>query len=139
MGAIIGLKDSFLKGREDLKERVLSLKRKGKSWNEIEELLREEFKEELSFLRPNLFTYFLLIGGTFLLPLLYLWKSVFEPGTFGYFISRLLFAISAMLSLKGIVGHYVVVFLNRDRFEAELQALKATIEGGKNGSGKQSN
>ncbi|RUM90578.1 MAG: hypothetical protein DSZ26_02875 [Thermovibrio sp.] len=139
MGAIIGLKDNFLKGREDLKEMVFSLKREGKNWNEIEEFLREEFKGELSFLRPNLFTYFLFIGGIFLLPLLYLWKSVFEPETFGYFISRLLFAISAMLSLKGIVGHYVVVFLNRDRFEAELQALKATIEGGKNGSGKQSN
>ncbi|RUM88653.1 MAG: hypothetical protein DSZ25_01825 [Thermovibrio sp.] len=136
MGAIIGLKESFLKERRDLRDKLLSLKAEGRSWKEIEELLREEFKEELSFFKPNLFTYFLLIGGTLLLPLLYLWKVVFEPGSFGYFISRLLFALSAMFSLKGIVGHYVVVFLNRDRFESELRALKATIEGGKNGNGK---
>ena len=136
MGTIIGLKESFLKERRDLRNKLLSLCFEGKSWKEIEELLREEFKEELSFFKPNLFTYFLLIGGTLLLPLLYLWKVVFEPGSFGYFISRLLFALSAMFFLKGIVGHYVVVFLNRDRFESELRALKATIEGGKNGNGK---
>ena len=133
MGLIIGLKESFLKGNRELLELVRSLKAKGKSWEEIEEAVREEFKEDLSFFKPNLFTYFLLVGGALLLPLLYLWKVAFEPGSFPYFVSRLLFVVCAMLALKGIVGHYVVFFLNKDRFEAELQSLKADIEGGKNG------
>jgi hypothetical protein len=41
--------------------------------------------------------------------------------------------LCAMFALKGIVGHYVIVYLNRERFEAELRSLKALIEGGSNG------
>lgn len=136
MGLIVGLKESYLKGNERLLRLVSELKNSGKSWEEIEKVVREEFKKDLSFFKPNLFTYFLLVGGALLLPLLYLWKVVFEPGSFAYFVSRLFFVICAMLALKGIVGHYVVYFLNRDRFEAELQSLKAEVEGGKNGSGR---
>jgi len=133
MSAIFGLKDEFIKGKRELLERVEELKRKGKSWQEVEELVREEFKEELSFFKPNLFTYFLLVGGALILPFLYLWKVALEPGTTSHFIARLVFMLSAMFALKGIVGHYVVVFINRDRFEAELRALKAFFEGGENG------
>lgn len=134
MAAIIGLKERFFKERKDLVEKAFQLKREGKTWEEIEEFLKEEFKEDLSFFKPNLFTYFLIVGGTLLLPFLYLWKVAFEPGTTAHFLSRLIFILAAMFSLKGIVGHYVVVFLNRDRFEEELKALKATIEGGKDGN-----
>jgi len=134
MAAIIGLKERFFKERKDLIEKVFQLKREGKSWEEIEKFLKEEFKEDLNFFKPNLFTYFLIVGGALLLPFLYLWKVVFEPGTTAHFLSRLVFILAAMFSLKGIVGHYVVVFLNRDRFEEELKALKATIEGGKDGN-----
>lgn len=138
MAAILGLKEQFLKGKRELIDRVLKWKAAGKSWNEIESFLREEFKEDLSFYRPNLFTYFLFTGGLLLLPSLYLWKVVFPPGTMAHFMARLLFILAAMFSLKGIVGHYVVVFLNRDRFEEEMKALKATIEGGNDGNcGKQ--
>ena len=134
MAAIVGLKEQFLKGRRDLIDRAFQLKREGKSWQEIESFLRKEFERDLSFFKPNLFTYFLLIGGTLLLPFLYLWKVVFPPGTGAHFIARLIFILAAMFSLKGIVGHYVIVFLNRDRFEEELKALKATIEGGEDGN-----
>jgi len=134
MAAIAGLKEEFLKGRRDLVEKVLQFKREGKSWQEIEDFLRKEFERDLSFLKPNLFTYFLLVGGTLLLPFLYLWKVVFPPGTTAHFITRLIFVLAAMFSLKGIVGHYVIVFLNRDRFEEELKALKVSIEGGKDGN-----
>ena len=127
MAAIIGLKEQFLKGKQELIDKVLNWRAAGKSWNEIEGFLREEFREDLSFYRPNLFTYFLLIGGLLLLPSLYLWKVVFPSGTTAHFMARLLFVLAAMFSLKGIVGHYVVVFLNRDRFEEELKALKVTI------------
>ncbi len=133
MTGIIGLKEEFLKGKRELLDKARRLKEEGKSWEEIEEFIREEFKEEISLLKPNLFTYFLLFGGALILPLLYLWKVYFEPGTTAHFISRLLFILSAMFALKGFVGHYVVVFINRDRFEAELRALKASIEGGDNG------
>ncbi len=133
MTGIIGLKEEFLKGKRELLDKARRLKEEGKSWKEIEEFIREEFKEEISLLKPNLFTYFLLFGGALILPLLYLWKVYFEPGTTAHFISRLLFILSAMFALKGFVGHYVVVFINRDRFEAELRALKASIEGGDNG------
>ncbi len=134
MAAIIGLKEQFLKGKQELIDRVLNWRAAGKSWNEIEGFLREEFREDLSFYRPNLFTYFLLIGSLLLLPSLYLWKVVFPPGTMAHFMAKLLFVLAAMFSLKGIVGHYVVVFLNRDRFEEELKALKVTIEGGNDGN-----
>ena len=134
MAAIIGLKEQFLKGKQELIDKVLNWRAAGKSWNEIEGFLREEFREDLSFYRPNLFTYFLLIGGLLLLPSLYLWKVVFPSGTTAHFMARLLFVLAAMFSLKGIVGHYVVVFLNRDRFEEELKALKVTIEGGNDGN-----
>ncbi len=133
MAEIIGIKENFLKGREELLRKVEELKEEGKSWEEVEAFVRGAFKEELSFFKPNLFTYFLLFGVVFLLPLLYLWKFYFPLGTTAHFIARLLFVISAMFSLKGIVGHYVVVFLNRDRFESELRALKAHFEGGDNG------
>ena len=134
MAAIIGPKERFLSERRELVERALQLKKEGKSWEEIEAFVREEFKEELSFFKPNLFTYFLIVGGTLLLPFLYLWKVAFEPGTTAHFLARLVFILAAMFSLKGIVGHYVIVFLNRDRFEEELKALKATVEGGKDGN-----
>ena len=133
MTGIIGLKEEFLKGKRELLDKARQLKEEGKSWEEIEEFIREEFKEEISLLKPNLFTYFLIFGGALILPLLYLWRVYFEPGTTAHFISRLLFILSAMFALKGFVGHYVVVFINRDRFEAELRALKASIEGGDNG------
>ncbi|RKQ63550.1 hypothetical protein C7457_0424 [Thermovibrio guaymasensis] len=133
MTGIIGLKEEFLKGKRELLDKARQLKKEGKSWKEIEEFIREEFKEEISLLKPNLFTYFLIFGGALILPLLYLWKVYFEPGTTAHFISRLLFILSAMFALKGFVGHYVVIFINRDRFEAELRALKASIEGGDNG------
>ena len=133
MTGIIGLKEEFLKGKKELLDKARQLKKEGKSWEEIEEFIKEEFKEEISLLKPNLFTYFLIFGGALILPLLYLWKVYFEPGTTAHFISRLLFILSAMFALKGFVGHYVVVFINRDRFEAELRALKASIEGGDNG------
>ena len=140
MAAIVGLKDQFLKRRRDLIDRAFQLRREGKSWKEIESFLREEFKDDLSFFKPNLFTYFLFIGGILLLPSLYLWKVIFPAGTGVHFITRLVFILAAMFSLKGIVGHYVIVFLNRDRFEEELKALKATIEGGEDGNcGKQPN
>ena len=133
MTGIIGLRESFIKGRRELLEKARRLKAQGKSWKEIEEAVRKEFERELSFFKPNLFTYFMLCGGALILPLLYLWKVYFEPGTTAHFIARLLFMLSAMFALKGIVGHYVVVFINRDRFEAELRALKAFIEGGDDG------
>ena len=133
MSAIIGLKERCLSERRELVERAFSLKKEGKSWEEIEAFLRAEFREDLNFFKPNLFTWFLIVGGALLLPFLYLWKAVFEPGTTLHFLSRLVFILSAMFALKGIVGHYVIVFLNRDRFEAELKALKASIEGGKDG------
>ncbi len=133
MTGIIGLKEEFLKGKRELLEKARSLKQEGKSWREIEEAIRKEFERELSFFKPNLFTYFMLCGGALILPLLFLWKVYFEPGTTAHFIARLLFMLSAMFALKGIVGHYVVVFINRDRFEAELRTLKASIEGGDNG------
>ncbi len=133
MTEMIGLKESFIKGRRELLLKAQRLKAQGKSWEEIEEVIRKEFERELSFFKPNLFTYFMLFGGALILPLLYLWKSYFEVGTTAHFIARLLFMLSAMFALKGIVGHYVVVFINRDRFEAELRALKAFIEGGDDG------
>ena len=133
MSTIIGLRECFFSGKKELIERANTLYQQGKSWEEIEKFVREEFKEELSFFRPNLFTYFLLVGGTILLPALTLWKVVFEPGTSAYFFSRLVFMLTAMFALKGIVGHYVVVYLNRERFEAELRSLKALIIGGKDG------
>jgi len=133
MTELLGLKEGFIKGREELLEKARQLKAQGKSWEEIEAFIRKEFERELSFFKPNLFTYFMLVGGALLLPLLYLWKVYFEPGTTPHFIARLFFMLSAMFALKGIVGHYVIVFLNRDRFEAELRALKAFIEGGDDG------
>ena len=133
MSELIGIKESFIREREELLEKVRQLKAQGKSWEEIEALIRKEFEKELSFFKPNLFTHFMVFGGALLLPLLYLWKVYFEPGTTAHFIARLFFIVTAMLALKGIVGHYVVVFLNRDRFEAELRALKAFIEGGDDG------
>ncbi len=133
MSAIIGLKEGFIKGRKELLEKAEELYRSGKDWAEVEAFVKKELRGELSFLKPNLFTYFLVICAPLLLPLLYMWKVLFEPGTTAHFLSRLAFIICAMLALKGIVGHYVVVFLNRDRFEAELKALKALIEGGKDG------
>ena len=133
MSAIIELKERFLPERREVMEKAYHLYQKTGSWEEVEKYLREEFREELSFWRPNLFTYFLLVGGILLLPVLYLWKVVFAPGTTAHFLSKLVFVLSAMFALKGIVGHYVIVFLNHDRFEAELRALKATIEGGKDG------
>ncbi|WP_457678964.1 hypothetical protein [Thermovibrio sp.] len=133
MTGIIGLKENFIKGRRELLERALNLKKEGKDWSEIEKAIREELKGELSFFKPNLFTYFLLVGGSLILPLLYLWKFYFEPGTTAHFIARLFFMLSAMFALKGIVGHYVIVYLNRERFEAEMRALKAFVEGGNNG------
>ena len=134
MAAIVGLKEKFISERKELIERAFQLKQEGKSWNEIEEFIRKEFEEDLNFFKPNLFTYFLLVGGVLLLPFLYLWKVAFEPGTTLHFLARLVFILAAMFSLKGIVGHYVIVFLNRDRFEEELKALKATVEGGKDGN-----
>ena len=133
MSAIIGLKERFLAGRRELIDKAFELYRQTGSWEEVEKFLKEEFREELSFFNPNLFTYFLLVGGGLLLPFLYLWKVVFESGTTAYFFSRLVFILCAMFALKGIVGHYVIVFLNRDRFEIELNTLKASIEGGKDG------
>ncbi len=79
MTGIIGLKEEFLKGKRELLDKARQLKEEGKSWKEIEEFIREEFKEEISLLKPNLFTYFLLFGGALILPLLYLWKVYFEP------------------------------------------------------------
>ncbi|RUM45110.1 MAG: hypothetical protein DSY35_01150 [Desulfurobacterium sp.] len=133
MSAIIGLKERFLTDRKELVKEAVLLYRRYRDWSKVEEFVRKEFEEELSFFRPNLFTYFLLVGGAVLLPSLYLWKVVFEPGTPAHFFSRLVFILSAMFALKGIVGHYVVVFLNRDRFESELKSLKALIVGGKDG------
>jgi len=133
MSAIIGLKENFIKGNRELIERAKKLYREKGSWKEVELSLRREFEKELSFLRPNLFTYFLFVGGALLLPTLFLWKVAFEPGTTAHFVARLFFVLAAMFALKGIVGHYVVVFLNRDRFENELKALKASLEGGNNG------
>jgi hypothetical protein len=133
MSAFVGLKEKFLPERRDLLYRAGQLYQQTGNWKEVERFLRREFEWELSFFRPNLFTYFLLVGGTLLLPTLYLWKIVFEPGTVAHFFSRLVFILSAMFTLKGIVGHYVIVFLNRDRFEAELKSLKALITGGKDG------
>ena len=134
MAAIVGLKEKFISERKELIERALQLKQEGKPWNEIEEFIRKEFEEDLNFFKPNLFTYFLLVGGVLLLPFLYLWKVAFEPGTTPHFLARLVFILAAMFSLKGVVGHYVIVFLNRDRFEEELKALKAIVEGGKDGN-----
>ena len=133
MSAIIGLKERFFAGRRELVDKAYELYRQTRNWEEVEKFLKEEFREELGFFKLNLFTYFLLIGGGLLLPFLYLWKVVFEHGTTAYFLSRLAFILCAMFTLKGIVGHYVVVFLNRDRFETELNILKASIEGGKDG------
>jgi len=133
MSAIIGLKERFFAGRKELIDKAYELYGQTGNWEEVEKFLKEELREELSFFKPNLFTYFLLIGGGLLLPFLYLWKVVFEPGTTVHFLSKLVFILCAMFALKGIVGHYVVVFLNRDRFETELNTLKASIEGGKDG------
>jgi len=133
MAAIIGLREKFFAERRELIDRAKELYRKTGNWKEVEKFLREEFREELSFFKPNMFTYFLLVGGVLLLPFLYLWKIYFEPGTTAHFISKLVFILAAMFSLKGIVGHYVIVFLNWDRFETELNTLKASIEGGKDG------
>ena len=133
MSAIIGLKERFFAGRKELIDKAYELYRQTGNWDEVEKFLKEELREELSFFKPNLFTYFLLVGGGLLLPFLYLWKVVFEPGTTAHFLSKLVFILCAMFALKGIVGHYVVVFLNRDRLEAELNTLKASIEGGKDG------
>jgi len=133
MTELLGLKEEFLKERKELLEEAKRLKREGKAWKEIEELVRKEFERELSFFRPNLFTWFMIVGGILILPLLYLWKVALEPGTTPHFIARLLFMLCAMFALKGIVGHYVIVYLNRERFEAELRSLKALIEGGSNG------
>ncbi len=133
MSVIIGLKERFLPERRELIDKAFRLASEGKNWEEIKIFLRREFSDELNFFKPNLFTYFLLVGGALLLPFLYLWKVVFEPGTTAHFLSRLVFILAAMFALKGIVGHYVIVFINRDRFEAELKTLKASIEGGKDG------
>jgi hypothetical protein len=100
----------------------------GSSWEDIEKCLREKFSEEISFLKPNLFTYFLIFGLIFLLSTLFLMKAVLIKGTSAYFFVKLFFIISAMFALKGFVGHFVVVFLNRDRFESELKALKSRFE-----------
>jgi len=139
MSAIYGLKDRFFAKDRELIEKAISIYRKTNSWEKVESFLRNRFKEDLSFFKPNLFTYFLFVGGGLLLPLLFLWKVVFEPGTTSHFLSRLFFMLCAMFALKGIVGHYVIVFLNRDRFETEINTLKAHILGGKYGDGKQSN
>ncbi|MEO2068453.1 MAG: hypothetical protein ABGX27_02970 [Desulfurobacteriaceae bacterium] len=136
MSAIYGLKDRFFAKDRELIEKAISIYRKTNSWEKVETFLREKFKEDLSFFKPNLFTYFLFVGGGLLLPFLFLWKVFFESGTTLHFLSRLFFMLCAMFALKGIVGHYVIVFLNRERFETEINTLKAHIIGGKDGDGK---
>jgi hypothetical protein len=133
MALVVGLKEDFLKGRSQVLRKAREIYLKSRSWKEVESYIRELYKEDLSFRKLNLFSYFFLIGGSLLLPALILWKVVFPPGSVAHFLSKLLFILCAMFTLKGIVGHYVVIFINRDRFEAELRALKATLEGGKDG------
>jgi hypothetical protein len=133
MALVVGLKESFLKGSSEILEKAREMYSKGRSWEEVESYIRELYKEDLSFRKLNLFSYLFLVGGSLLLPALILWKLVFPSGSIAHFLSKLLFILCAMFTLKGIVGHYVVVFINRDRFDAELRALKATLEGGKDG------
>jgi hypothetical protein len=133
MSLIVGLRDRFLPERREVLERAFEVYSETGSWKAVEDYVRKEFRRDVSFWSFNLFTYFLLVGGSLLLPLLFLWKVACPPGTLPHFLSRLFFMLSAMFTLKGIVGHYVVVFLNQDRFNAELKALRETIEGGRHG------
>ncbi len=133
MALAVGLKESFLKGRSQILKKARELYFKSRSWEEVEAYVRSCFREDLSFWKLNLFSYFFIVGSSLLLPALILWKFVFPSGSTAYFFSRLLFVLCAMFTLKGMVGHCVVVFINRDRFETELKALKVTLEGGKDG------
>lgn len=137
MSFVVGLKDNFLKGKREILKRAEELYVKTNSWEEVELFLRKNFEKDLSFKSLNFFTYMFFIGGSVLIPSFFLWKFVFPDNSVTHFIFKLVFIVCAMLTLKGIVGHYVVVFLNRDKFEAELRILKATLEGG--GHGKQPN
>ncbi len=130
---IVGLKDKFLANKREVINKVYQLKEEGKSWNEIEKYVKDNFRDEIGLLKPNLFTYFLIIGGTFLLPSFFLWKIILKPGTTAYFFAGLFFTISAVFTLKGLWGHFVTVFLNKDRFKTELNILKHRIEGGNDG------
>ncbi len=118
-----GIKEQFINP-----SLMYEIKGCGSSWENVERSLRDKFSEELSFFKPNLFTYFFVFGVAFLLLMLFLMKRVFVEGSSAYFFSRLFFIISAMFAMKGFVGHFVVVFLNRDRFESELKALKSRFE-----------
>jgi len=133
MALVVGLKESFIKGNSRVLKEAREVYSKNRSWKEVELHLRQAFNEDLSLWKRNFFSYLFVLGGSLLLPALILWKHVFAPGTTAHFFAKLVFILAAMFTLKGLVGHFVVVFINRDRFESELRALKATLEGGDDG------
>ena len=127
---LFGIKDRFFAKDREFIESAKQVFEKTRMWKEVEKFVMERFEKDISFLKPNFFTYMFFFVVLTVLITLYLWKFYFSPGTAGYFASKLFFALGAMFALKGIVGHYVVVFINRDRFNAELKALKNLILGG---------
>jgi len=118
-----GIRESFIDA-----DALKGAERCGGDWMNVEKCLRDMYSKELSPFKPNLFTYFLVFGLISLLSMLFVMKVLISDSSSLYFLVKLIFIVSAMFSLKGFVGHFVVVFLNRDRFESELRSLKSRFE-----------
>ncbi|WP_022846138.1 MULTISPECIES: hypothetical protein [unclassified Desulfurobacterium] len=94
---------------------------------EVREYLEKKYGKDLSFTKFSYFTYFFVFGLPVLVFSTVLLKAGNLTGT-AYYIDRLILLLSAMATLKGFVGHFVSVFLRREKFEEELKKIRRCRE-----------
>ncbi|WP_457567205.1 hypothetical protein [Desulfurobacterium sp.] len=110
-----------------MKGDIRNLLSQGLSEREVEKILMEKYGKELSFTSVSWFTYLFLLGFPVLLVSAVLLKVGNLKGA-AYYVDRLVLLLGAMATLKGFVGHFVSVFLRREKFKEELGKMKYLME-----------
>ncbi|OMH40956.1 hypothetical protein [Desulfurobacterium indicum] len=99
----------------------------GLSFKDVRKHLEKKYKKELSFTAISYFTYFFIFGFPVLIVAAVFLKFGNLTGT-AYYIDRLILLLGAMATLKGFVGHFVSVFLRREKFEEEFKKVRRLRE-----------
>ncbi|WP_457569474.1 hypothetical protein [Desulfurobacterium sp.] len=112
---------------KELSREIEELLNQGFSFEDIRKRLEEKYKKELSFTALSYFTYFFIVGFPVLIVSALFLKFGKLTGS-AYYIDRLILLLGAMATLKGFVGHFVSVFLRREKFEEEFKKVRRLRE-----------
>ncbi|WP_456396711.1 hypothetical protein [Desulfurobacterium sp.] len=112
---------------KDLNRDIEELLDKGFSFEDVRIRLEEKYEKELSFTTISYFTYFFIVGFPILIVSAVFLKFGNLTGI-AYYIARLILLLGAMATLKGFIGHFVSVFLRREKFEEEFKKVRRLRE-----------